>query len=253
MKRELYKLNEEIFENRSNKIHNWKYSYAKSVYINQRTKVCIICPEHGEFWQTPKNHMKGQGCPKCGEKYASEWRKGNYKHFLDETKQRFGDIYNFPCIEKEYENSHSLITIECKICGNVFTKIACDHLTSPHGGCSHYEKSISKLEDEIEKELINNNIEFIRQKKFKGMGMLELDFYLPKYNAAIECQGLQHFKPNNYFGGENEFKKTIERDKRKKDFCEQNGINILYYSSLGIEYPYKVYEDKTELLKEIIK
>ena len=34
-------------------------------YIDSMTKVCIICPEHGEFWQTPNKHLNGQGCPKC--------------------------------------------------------------------------------------------------------------------------------------------------------------------------------------------
>ena len=55
MKRQKYKLNKEIFEERSNKIHKGKYSYVESDYINQRTKVKIICPIHGEFLQTPKN------------------------------------------------------------------------------------------------------------------------------------------------------------------------------------------------------
>ena len=36
-----------------------KYNYSKVNYINNSTKVCIICPEHGEFWQTPSNHLYG--------------------------------------------------------------------------------------------------------------------------------------------------------------------------------------------------
>nr|DAR76364.1 MAG TPA: Protein of unknown function (DUF723) [Caudoviricetes sp.] len=27
-------------------------------YIDAKTKVCIICPEHGEFWQTPDAHAR---------------------------------------------------------------------------------------------------------------------------------------------------------------------------------------------------
>ena len=48
--------------------------------------------------------MKGQGCPECGKKYASEWRKGNYNSFILESKKRFGDTYSFPNIKNEYEN-----------------------------------------------------------------------------------------------------------------------------------------------------
>lgn len=47
-------------------IHGGKYDYSKVRYINNHTKVCIICPVHGEFWQTPANHFKGHGCNRCG-------------------------------------------------------------------------------------------------------------------------------------------------------------------------------------------
>lgn len=52
----------EEFVNEANKIHNGKYDYSKVNYIDSNTKVCIICPIHGEFWQTPINHLCGKGC-----------------------------------------------------------------------------------------------------------------------------------------------------------------------------------------------
>ena len=39
----------------------------KVKYVNNHTKVCIICPEHGEFWQTPNRHLSNNGCPVCRE------------------------------------------------------------------------------------------------------------------------------------------------------------------------------------------
>jgi rubrerythrin len=136
-KREAYRLDTETFIKRSNEVHNGKYDYSKAIYKNKRTKVCIICPIHGEFYQLAGNHMKGQGCPDCGKKYASEWRKNNWENFITESERRFGNLYSFPNIKEEYENSHSKITILCNECGKTFTKIACDHLTSPHGGCTN--------------------------------------------------------------------------------------------------------------------
>ena len=56
---------EERFIEKSTIIHNGFYIYTKVKYINNSTKVCIICPIHGEFWQAPKHHMNGCGCPKC--------------------------------------------------------------------------------------------------------------------------------------------------------------------------------------------
>ena len=55
----------EEFIEKSNKVHNNKYDYSKVVYVNSHTKVCIICPVHGEFWQTPNMHLYGSGCPRC--------------------------------------------------------------------------------------------------------------------------------------------------------------------------------------------
>lgn len=55
------------FIEKARKTHNNKYDYSKAEYIDSKTKVCIICPEHGEFWQTPHTHLKGYGCNKCSE------------------------------------------------------------------------------------------------------------------------------------------------------------------------------------------
>lgn len=53
--------------------HGYKYDYRKVNYINSKTKVCIICPEHGEFWQRPAKHLYGRGCFQCAnEKNISE-------------------------------------------------------------------------------------------------------------------------------------------------------------------------------------
>ena len=57
-----------------------------------------------------------------------------------------------------------------------------------------------------------------------------MDFFLPKYRIAIECQGGQHFKSVKYFGGDEDFKKRILRDKIKNKLCKENGINILYFT-----------------------
>lgn len=46
-------------------VHGDKYDYSKVEYKTNATKVCIICPRHGEFWQTPNDHLRGRGCPVC--------------------------------------------------------------------------------------------------------------------------------------------------------------------------------------------
>jgi very-short-patch-repair endonuclease len=53
------------FIKKSNIKHNNKYSYEKSIYINWKTPLIILCNEHGEFIKTPNEHLNGTGCLKC--------------------------------------------------------------------------------------------------------------------------------------------------------------------------------------------
>ena len=231
-KRPSYRLNKEIFLERSNKVHNFKYDYSEVEYVNHRTKVKIKCPIHGFFYQTPKNHMKGQGCPECGKKYAQEWQKNNYHIFLKTSNERFGDIYEFPKIEEEYENSHSKITIKCKKCGNVFIKKACDHITSPNGGCSYCYANKSKPEEDIGnyiRDLLGDKetISFNDRNILKGH---EIDIFLPNRNIGIEFNGLfwHRDKGKNYH-------------LLKTEWCESKGIRLI-----------QIFEDEYSLHKEIV-
>ena len=68
-------------------VHGNKYDYSKVEYINAKTKVCIICPEHGEFWQEPHAHLKGQGCPKCGSIKRSKSKTLTTDVFIEKAKK----------------------------------------------------------------------------------------------------------------------------------------------------------------------
>ena len=146
MTEEKRKEREQAFIEKAIEIQHGKYSYDHFVFINNTTKGWITCPIHGDFLQTPKNHLQGQGCPICGKEYAQTWQ-----------------------IEKEYENNHSKITIKCNICGHIFTKIAGDHLNSPNGGCSVcYKKSFEKYytyDELLQYNKLNLNIKPFEGKK----------------------------------------------------------------------------------------
>lgn len=57
--------NKENFIKKSRQVHGDRYDYSRVNYVNNVTKVEIICPEHGSFWQLPKTHKRGRGCHKC--------------------------------------------------------------------------------------------------------------------------------------------------------------------------------------------
>ena len=167
MTEEKRKEHKEKFLAKAKETHNGKYTYSNFVYVNNKTKGYITCPIHGDFLQTPKNHINGQGCPICGKEYAKNCRKNNFEIFLTTAKERFKNNFSYPYIEEEYENSHSKITIRCNTCGNTFVKIACDHITSPNGGCNVcYKKSFEKYYSY--EELLKHNILGLNIKPFEG-------------------------------------------------------------------------------------
>lgn len=55
-----------------------------------------------------------------------------------------------------------------------------------------------------------------------------MDFYLPAFNIAIECQGIQHFEPKDFFGGYNGLSEIVKRDNRKLKKCLSNNIEMIY-------------------------
>ena len=239
--------NTEWFIECAKKIHGDKYDYSKVDYVNNHTKVCIICPIHGEFWQNPVNHLRGQGCRKCAVDSAKIRYAKPKSAFIEKAKKVHESKYDYSKVE--YINNHTKVCIICPKHGE-FWQTPRAHL----GGNGCPKCRTSKLENDLKKELENNNIHFEQQKSFDWLfsnKKLHLDFYLPDYNVAIECQGIQHFKSVKQFGGDKNLELQINRDKIKQNLCQENGIKVLYWSNIGIEYPYKVFEDINELIKTI--
>lgn len=228
-KKEASKYTKEEWIELANKKHNWKYDYSKVLYNGSKEKVEIICPEHGEFWQNPVNHLSGDGCLKCGKVYrpsGAEWIK------------RANEIHceKYDYAKTEYVNNHTKVCIIChekdkngKEHGE-FWQIPANHLNGQ--GCPFCNESHG--ENLVRNILLDEEIEFIREKTFpwlkneKTNRNLFYDFFLPGFNTAIEYQGEQHFMPTKHFGGNEEFKKRIENDKIKKTLSRNNNICILY-------------------------
>lgn len=80
------------FIEESNKIHNFKYDYSNTKYINNKKKVEIFCKIHGSFFQIPSNHLKGYGCPKCkiskGENRIINFLEKNKINYIFEYKYK---------------------------------------------------------------------------------------------------------------------------------------------------------------------
>lgn len=79
-------ISESEFLKRAKEAHGDRYDYSKTEYIDMKSKICIVCPVHGEFWQTAGNHVNaGHGCPLCrasrGEEKIESWLLERKIHF----------------------------------------------------------------------------------------------------------------------------------------------------------------------------
>lgn len=99
-------------------IHGEKYDYSKVRYVNINTKICIICQKHGEFNQTPKDHLRGRGCGKCGRENGIKKRTKTSEQFLQEIKEKHGDCYDLSKVE--YINDKVKVCIICQKHGEFF-------------------------------------------------------------------------------------------------------------------------------------
>jgi hypothetical protein len=102
------------FYERSVQKHGSRYDYDKSTYIDRKTKFRIICPKHGEFWQSPECHLLGAGCQKCS---LSSFQLSVYQYLLECGIKPEEVVVNDRKILDGYELDlyvpHKLFAVEC--------------------------------------------------------------------------------------------------------------------------------------------
>lgn len=109
------------------KVHGNKYDYSRVEYVNNRTNVKIVCPQHGEFEQTPSNHVRGANCYYCSIIICANNRRSNTSEFVNRAIEIHGNRYNYSKVE--YFNALSKVIIICPIDGHgEFEQQPNDHL-----------------------------------------------------------------------------------------------------------------------------
>ena len=222
------------FIERSRKIHADKYDYSKVKYINNGTKVCIICPDHGEFWQTPHNHLIGHGCPKCKNNKISASETKTTEKFVLEARKVHGDKYDYS--KTKYLSAKDKLCIICPEHGE-FRQEASSHLSGC--GCPKCNHIISKAEIEIAEymrslydgEVITNCRNMLTEHK-------ELDIYIPSLKVAFEYDGMIWHSDRYRVDANYHLKKTEE--------CANKGIKLYHI----FEYEWI---NRQEIVKDKIK
>ena len=232
----------EKFIEKANKIHNNKYDYSKVQYINNETKVCIICPKHGEFWQEPKNHLNGQGCPKCkSEKNKERCNKG-IEQFIKEAKEIHGDKYDYSKVN--YINTNEKVCIICPEHGE-FWQTPSSHINQKRGCpvCGRKSSNIAKMltnKEFIEKATLIHNGRYSYEKiNYQG-------YEIP---IEINCPVHGNFwqTPDSHLQGKGCQKCSISLSRAEDEICyflkeldieyEQRNRSLIYPYEIDIYIP----------------
>lgn len=241
------RLTTEEFIIRAGLVHDNKYGYTKSVYINAYTPIIVTCPIHGDFVTLPHYHLLGSGCTMCNGGV-----KIDTNEFIRRARLVHGDKYGYT--KSVYINSSTPIIITCPIHGD-FEQVPSTHLSG--SGCPICNSS--KLESIVRLYLDSNKIEYIEQMKWPWLvykNPQSIDFYLPQLNIGIECQGSQHFIMSTLFDrNPSTFQERMSKDINKQKLCLLNGVRLYYFSNLStstsqFNYPYLVFEDMDLLLED---
>ena len=119
----------EEFIQKANAKHNYRYDYSLVQYDKNIIPIKIICPIHGEFKQSPKNHLSGCGCPKCG---------AFKRDYIPQFMKIYKDTYDYSTLTLIDDKTFSLV---CKKHGKFITNIQ-EHLSGC--GCPYCQKEIEK-------------------------------------------------------------------------------------------------------------
>lgn len=197
---------------------------------------CMLCNHQ---WNPIANSLiQGFGCPKCN----IERQRKTHGDFVLELNMINDSIK----VIGDYVNNVTPIKVSCtkSKCNHEWMAYPCNLLRG--GGCPRCKKPSSR-----EVQVFNTLSEFYNiepQKTFDGLvginnGNLSYDFYINHEGRKIliEVQGRQHRMPVPVFGGEEKFKIQQEHDRRKRDYAEKNGYELIEIWD---------YDDCLEVLKE---
>lgn len=147
---------------------------------------------------------------------------------IEEVQRTIDEVFDGDIKILDYKGQLERNHYRCMRCGKIFTRVQTTLLASR--GCPSCNKRNSKGEKKMIKILNEARLSFKEQVILEGLPRLRFDFGV--YNDEnellylIEVQGKQHYKPVEFWGGEEGFKKQQERDKKKRKYCKENNIPL---------------------------
>lgn len=187
----------EDFKSRSAAVHGCTYSYEKVAYVNSSVKVEIFCTKHnGYFWQSPSDHLNGNGCKACGIAKRSLSRRLSQDEFIERSKASNSQVYDYSRVA--YVNNTVNVEIGCQAHG-YFTMSPANHLKGR--GCQVCSR------EELGRRVTLSNDEFIARANDAHGGLYEYSkaHYTSTHAAVIihckKCNIDFEQKPANHLQG----------------------------------------------------
>lgn len=225
------------FKQRVYEAEGVNYTVLSESIVNVDTKIMMRHEECGHEYPVTPNHFKqGKRCPKCA---TGRFTKKQLSEKLTEASE---GQYQFT-LPETYDNVQQKVSFLHNKCKKSFDMRVADFLYHKQR-CPYCKQSKNELR--ISKYLDSINIKHKRQystDKCKHKIALKFDFLVLLPNGKkgiIEYNGIQHYKPVSYFGGEENFNLIQKRDRIKEEFCKKRNIPMLII-------PY-TYDDKIEEL-----
>lgn len=220
-------LSHEKFVDEVNKLYN-KTLTILTQYKNAQDKILVKCNICEHIWNVKPSHLihSNSKCPKCSQKAKTETQLKTHETFILQMNEIHNGCYE---IIGKYITAKTKVEIFCKKCNNTWSAIPNSLLSG--FGCPFCKSS--KGEKKIKNFLEDNHISYLpnyRIKKCKAKMALPFDFAIfdkEKLLMLIEYDGMQHFKPIEWFGGKDKFEIQKKYDNIKNDYCKTNGIYLL--------------------------
>lgn len=149
------RMTKDEFVMRAKAVHGDKYDYTKTIYKNNKFKITVICPIHGEFEQTPLNHLRGSGCRKCGFDLVHDKNRVLVDDFIKKAKEVHGDKYDYSKVV--YKSSRENVCIICPEHGE-FWQTPSNHLCGRGcRKCGLIRRSAERRKKSVD-DVVNKNI-----------------------------------------------------------------------------------------------
>jgi len=215
-------------------VHGDKYDYSKTIYVNMKTPITIICPTHGAFTQSPKVHKKGCGCTPCGRKtQGGDHGLNTTEQFIAKSIKVHGDRYDYSLTK--YTHTKDMVTIICPDHGP-YTTLATYHLHQNTGCPVCHKPRTMNSKAEIEW-LDSLNIDGLLVNKYIYLNdgsYLRPDGYDPVTNTIYEFHGDYwhgnplRFSPTDYHEQLNKtFGELYEDTNNKMQRYRDSGYNVI--------------------------